>query len=54
MIIAAGMPAAITNPLLEDIRMTALAADVMMGRDERHQRWIYAHRLEGDTAGMNH
>jgi len=53
MVMAAGMPVAITNPLIEDIHMTVLAGDVMLGHDERHQRWIYAHRIDGDTTRVN-
>lgn len=42
MIMAAGMPCAITNPTNERIRMTVFAADLMLGRDERHTRWVNA------------
>nr|MBN1229239.1 dihydropteroate synthase [Anaerolineae bacterium] len=44
MAIALGMPCAIANPLEEDIRMTILAADVMMGRDENCASWLAANR----------
>jgi len=40
MLIAQGMPCAITNPLEEDILESILAADALMGRDEYCMRWI--------------
>jgi len=54
MAIAAGMTCAITNPLEETIRKTALAADVMMGRDENCLAWLSAHRVEapGEEGGV--
>lgn len=54
MVIAAGMPCAVTNPLEEEIRKTILAADVMMGRDENCANWIRANRKpreEGEGRG---
>ncbi len=48
MAIASGMPCAITNPLEAEVRMTILAADVMMGVDENCERWLAAHRTEDD------
>lgn len=44
MVIAGGMPAAITNPLDEGIRKTIYAADVLMGKDENCGRWLQATR----------
>jgi 5-methyltetrahydrofolate--homocysteine methyltransferase len=46
MIIAAGMPCAITNPLEEEIRLTIHAADVLMNHDENCARWLQATRPE--------
>lgn len=40
MVMVAGLPCAITNPKSERIRMTVFAADLMLGRDERHKRWV--------------
>ncbi|MGF1506277.1 MAG: dihydropteroate synthase [Anaerolineae bacterium] len=48
MLIAQGMPAAITNPLDDTIRMTALAADMFMGHDENSERWLIANRRGAD------
>jgi 5-methyltetrahydrofolate--homocysteine methyltransferase len=45
MAIAAGMTAAITNPLEEHIRKAILAADVLMGVDENCEAWLRAQRL---------
>jgi 5-methyltetrahydrofolate--homocysteine methyltransferase len=47
--IAAGMNAAITNPLHREVRKAILAADLLLGRDEFGSAWIAAHRAE---AGM--
>ncbi len=44
MLIASGLPSAITNPLEEEIRMAILAADVMMGHDENCMTWLRANR----------
>jgi len=44
MAIHAGMTCPITNPLVEDICTTVLAADLAMGRDEYGMRWIKAYR----------
>jgi 5-methyltetrahydrofolate--homocysteine methyltransferase len=40
MAIAAGMTCAITNPLVEEVRKTVLAANVFMGKDENCLEWI--------------
>jgi 5-methyltetrahydrofolate--homocysteine methyltransferase len=47
MIIAVGMPCAITNPLEEGIRVTIHAANVLMDHDENCARWLQATRPEG-------
>jgi len=52
MIMAAGMPCAITNPLHEEIMMTVLAADALRGSDENCMAWIAANRTEDDAAGQ--
>jgi 5-methyltetrahydrofolate--homocysteine methyltransferase len=44
MAISAGMTAAITNPLEEEIKRAIMAADVMMGNDEYCMAWIKSHR----------
>ncbi|HEX6230649.1 MAG TPA: dihydropteroate synthase [Actinomycetota bacterium] len=46
MAIAAGMNAAIANPLHEPVRRAAAAADVLLGRDAFAAAWIAAHRAE--------
>ncbi len=46
MAIAAGLTAAITNPLEAEIRRALLAADVLMGNDENCAAWIAANRVE--------
>jgi 5-methyltetrahydrofolate--homocysteine methyltransferase len=40
MLIAYGLPCAITNPLKPDVRRSILAADVLMGHDEYCMNWI--------------
>ena len=40
MAIAAGLTAAITNPLEQEIKRAIMAADVMMGHDENCAAWI--------------
>ncbi len=44
MLIAAGMPCAITNPLEQEIKMSILAADALAGHDENCMRWLTANR----------
>jgi 5-methyltetrahydrofolate--homocysteine methyltransferase len=44
MLIAAGMPCAITNPLEAEIKSAILAADVLAGHDENAVNWLTAHR----------
>ncbi len=44
MAIAAGLTAAITNPLEGEIKRAIMAADVMMGYDENCAAWIQASR----------
>jgi 5-methyltetrahydrofolate--homocysteine methyltransferase len=40
MAIHAGMTCPIANPLVIEVRTTALAADLALGRDEYGMRWI--------------
>ena len=40
MLIAAGMPSAITNPLKPELKKSILAADMLMGHDEDCMRWL--------------
>ncbi len=49
MLIAAGMTAAITNPLEAEIKQSILAADALMGNDENCMAWIQANR-QGEKA----
>lgn len=44
MLIGAGMPCAITNPLEHELRRAILAADALMGHDEYCAAWISYHR----------
>lgn len=44
MAIHAGMTCPITNPLVEEIQVAVLAADLSMGRDDYGMRWIQAYR----------
>jgi 5-methyltetrahydrofolate--homocysteine methyltransferase len=48
MVMAAGMPCAITNPLIPEIMTMVKAADVMMGNDPNCERWIMASRNVDD------
>lgn len=45
MAIAAGMTSAITNPLVESVRKTILAANVFMGTDENCMAWLKYQRI---------
>ncbi len=49
MLIANGMPAAITNPCEKEIKDAILAADLLMGHDENCMAWIAAHREAGPS-----
>ena len=49
MLIAAGMPCAITNPLEEEIRTAVLAANALMGHDENCATWIMENRSDEDA-----
>ena len=51
MVIAAGMPCAIANPLEVSVRKTVLAADVLMGRDENCMNWLRFQRQLRQAAG---
>lgn len=44
MAIHAGMTCPITNPLVADVRLAVLAADLAMGRDDYGMNWIKAYR----------
>lgn len=44
MAMAAGLTAAITNPLEEEIRLAIMAGNVMRAQDENCQAWLQAHR----------
>lgn len=44
MAIHAGMTCPITNPLVQEIQVAVLAADLSMGRDDYGMRWIQAYR----------
>lgn len=44
MAIHAGVTCPITNPLIEEINTTVLAADLALGRDNYAMRWIKAYR----------
>jgi 5-methyltetrahydrofolate--homocysteine methyltransferase len=46
MAIAAGLTAAITNPLELEIKRAIMAADVLMGNDENCSAWIVSNRVE--------
>lgn len=50
MSMAAGLTAAITNPLEEEIRLAIMAGNVMRAQDENCQAWLEAHR-RGSQAG---
>ena len=45
MLIAAGMPSAITNPLKPELKKSILAADMLMGNDEDCMRWLKYQRM---------
>lgn len=44
MAIHAGLTCPITNPMVEEVKMAILAADLSMGKDEYAMRWISAYR----------
>jgi len=50
MVMTAGMPCAITNPLVSEISTMVKAADVLMGTDPNCERWIMANRAAGGGA----
>ena len=49
MLIAGGMPCAITNPLEQEIMTAVRAADALMGHDENCMAWIAYHRQQTAT-----
>jgi 5-methyltetrahydrofolate--homocysteine methyltransferase len=50
MAIRAGLTCPITNPLVPEIRIAVLAADLSMGRDEYGMNWIKAYRKRQQAA----
>lgn len=48
--ISRGLTAAITNPLETDIRVTLLACDLLMGRDQFSMQWIKSFRQRSKEA----
>lgn len=51
MLIAGGMPCAITNPLKPELKTAILAADMLMGHDEDCMRWLkYQRQLAREAA----
>jgi 5-methyltetrahydrofolate--homocysteine methyltransferase len=51
MLIAAGMPSAITNPLKPELKTAILAADMLMGHDENCMKWLkYQRQLAREAA----
>lgn len=54
MLIAGGMPSAITNPLKPELKKAILAADMLMGHDEDCMRWLkYQRQLARAQGGSN-
>jgi len=51
-LIAAGMPCAITNPLETEIRTAVMAANALMGHDENCAAWIMENRSDEDAAAQ--
>jgi 5-methyltetrahydrofolate--homocysteine methyltransferase len=51
MAIHAGMTCPITNPLVEQVAIAVLAADLSMGRDNYGMTWIKAYRKRQKAAG---
>lgn len=49
MLIAAGLSAAITNPLNAELKRAILAAETLLGRDEYCMEWIKAHRTTSSS-----
>jgi 5-methyltetrahydrofolate--homocysteine methyltransferase len=49
MAMAAGLTAAITNPLEEEIRLAIMAGNVLRAQDENCQAWLQAHRGASDA-----
>ncbi len=50
MSIHAGLTCPITNPLLSELTISMLAADMAMGKDEWGMRWINAFRARGKSS----
>jgi 5-methyltetrahydrofolate--homocysteine methyltransferase len=51
MSIAAGMTAAITNPIEAELRHAIMAADLLMGHDVNCEAWIAENRPDGASRG---
>jgi 5-methyltetrahydrofolate--homocysteine methyltransferase len=51
MAIHAGLTCPITNPLVPEVAITVLGADLSMGRDEYSMNWIKAFRRRKEEAG---
>jgi 5-methyltetrahydrofolate--homocysteine methyltransferase len=49
MAMAAGLTAAITNPLEEEVRLGIMAGNVMRAQDENCQAWLQAHRAGSES-----
>jgi len=53
MAIHAGLTCPITNPLVPEVAIAVLGADLSMGRDEYGMNWIKAFRQRKEEAGQN-
>jgi len=53
MAIYAGLTCPITNPLVPEVAITVLGADLSMGRDEYGMNWIKAFRRRQKETGRN-
>ena len=51
MAVQAGLTCPITNPLVPEIGMAVLAADLIMGRDDYGMNWITAYRQRQQQGG---
>ena len=49
--IRAGLTCPITNPLVPEVNLAILAANLAMGRDEYGMNWIQAYRRRVEQAG---
>jgi 5-methyltetrahydrofolate--homocysteine methyltransferase len=53
MAIYAGLTCPITNPLVSEVAITVLGADLAMGRDDYGMNWIKAFRQRKNEASRN-